>query len=57
MNQGRGDHDLAAEDNCHRSDSGSTALAIITIDSPLSSDALTALRVMPAIKEVRQMKL
>lgn len=53
-----GDHDVnIAEYNLARSESGGTALAIITIDSPLSPDALTALRVMPAIKEVRQMKL
>jgi hypothetical protein len=32
-------------------------MAIITIDSPISRDALTALQVMPAIKEVRQLIL
>ena len=53
-----GDHEVnIAEYNLARSESGGTALAIITIDSPLSTDALTALRVMPAIKEVRQLRL
>lgn len=53
-----GDHEVnIAEYNLARSESGGTAMAIITIDSPLSSDALTALRVMPAIKEVRQIRL
>lgn len=53
-----GDHDVnIAEYNLARSSSGGTAMAIITIDSPLNDDALTALRVMPAIKEVRQLRL
>lgn len=53
-----GDHEVnIAEYNLARSSSGGTAMAIITIDSPLSDDALTALRVMPAIKEVRQLRL
>ncbi len=53
-----GDHEVnIAEYNLARSESGGTAMAIITIDSPLSPDALTALRVMPAIKQVRQLKL
>jgi D-3-phosphoglycerate dehydrogenase len=53
-----GDHEVnIAEYNLARSESGGTAMAIITIDSPLSPDALTALRVMPAIKEVRQLRL
>jgi D-3-phosphoglycerate dehydrogenase len=53
-----GDHEVnIAEYNLARSASGGTAMAIITIDSPLSADALTALRVMPAIKEVRQLRL
>lgn len=53
-----GDHEVnIAEYNLARSESGGTAMAIITIDSPLSADALTALRVMPAIKEVRQLRL
>jgi len=53
-----GDHEVnIAEYNLARNASGGTAMAIVTIDSPLSTDALTALRVMPAIKEVRQLKL
>jgi D-3-phosphoglycerate dehydrogenase len=53
-----GDHEVnIAEYNLARSSSGGTALAVITIDSPLNADALTALRVMPAIKEVRQLRL
>jgi D-3-phosphoglycerate dehydrogenase len=53
-----GDHEVnIAEYNLARSESGGIAMAIITIDSPLSPDALTALRVMPAIKEVRQLHL
>ena len=53
-----GDHEVnIAEYNLARSESGGTAMAIITIDSPLTDDALTALRVMPAIKEVRQLRV
>ena len=53
-----GDHEVnIAEYNLARSESGGTAMAIITIDSPISNDALTALRVMPAIKEVRQLRV
>jgi D-3-phosphoglycerate dehydrogenase len=53
-----GDHEVnIAEYNLARSESGGTAMAIITIDSPLTPDALTALRVMPAIQEVRQLRL
>ena len=53
-----GDHEVnIAEYNLARRQSGGTAMAIITIDSPLSADALTALRVMPAIKEVRQLRV
>jgi D-3-phosphoglycerate dehydrogenase / 2-oxoglutarate reductase len=53
-----GDHEVnIAEYNLARSESGGTAMAIVTIDSPLSADALTALRVMPAIKEVRQLRV
>ena len=53
-----GDHEInIAEYNLARSESGGTAMAIITIDSPLSTDALTALRVMPPIKEVRQLRV
>ena len=53
-----GDHEVnIAEYNLARSETGGTAMAIVTIDSPLSPDALTALRVMPAIKEVRQLRV
>ena len=53
-----GDHEInIAEYNLARTDSGGQAMAIITVDSPLSSDAFTALRVIPAIQEVRQVKL
>ena len=53
-----GDHEVnIAEYNLARRESGGTALAIITIDSPLTEDAETALRVMPAIKEVRQLRV
>ncbi|HYC89261.1 MAG TPA: phosphoglycerate dehydrogenase [Thermoanaerobaculia bacterium] len=53
-----GDHEVnIAEYNLARSQSGGTAMAIVTIDSPLSADALTALRVMPAIKEVKQLRV
>jgi D-3-phosphoglycerate dehydrogenase len=52
------DHEVnIAEYNLARSQSGGTAMAIVTIDSPLSADALTALRVMPAIKEVKQLRV
>jgi D-3-phosphoglycerate dehydrogenase len=53
-----GEHEVnIAEYNLARSASGGTAMAIVTIDSPLTDDALTALRVNPAIKEVRQLRL
>lgn len=46
-----------AEYNLARTDSGGTAMAIITIDSPLNANAVTALRVIPAVQEMRQIKL
>jgi D-3-phosphoglycerate dehydrogenase len=46
-----------AEYNLARNDSGGTALAVITIDSPLSTNAVTALRVIPAVQEMRQIRL
>ncbi|HUR80754.1 MAG TPA: NAD(P)-dependent oxidoreductase, partial [Thermoanaerobaculia bacterium] len=53
-----GDHGVnIAEYNLARNASGGTAMAVVTIDSPLTPDAQTALRVNPAIKEVRQLKL
>lgn len=53
-----GDHEInIAEYNLARNASGGTALAVVTVDSPLSGDALTALQVLPAIKEVRPLRL
>jgi D-3-phosphoglycerate dehydrogenase / 2-oxoglutarate reductase len=53
-----GDHEInIAEYNLARTDSGGRAMAIITVDSPLHADAFTALRVIPAIQEVRQVRL
>ena len=53
-----GDHEVnIAEYNLARNASGGTAMAIVTIDTPLTPDALTALRVMPPIKDVRQLRL
>jgi D-3-phosphoglycerate dehydrogenase len=53
-----GEHEVnIAEYNLARNASGGTAMAIVTIDSPLTSDALTALKVNPAIREVRQLEL
>lgn len=46
-----------AEYNLARSDGGGTALAVITIDSPLSANAVTALRMIPAVQEMRQIRL
>lgn len=46
-----------AEYNLARSASGGTAMAVITIDSPLSADALTVLRALPAVQQVRQFRL
>jgi D-3-phosphoglycerate dehydrogenase / 2-oxoglutarate reductase len=53
-----GEHEVnIAEYNLARNASGGTAMAIVTIDSPLTTDALTALKVNPAIREVRQLEL
>jgi D-3-phosphoglycerate dehydrogenase / 2-oxoglutarate reductase len=53
-----GDHQVnIAEYNLARSGSGGRAMAIVTIDSPLEGDAFTAIRVIPAIEEVRQVRL
>ncbi len=46
-----------AEYNLARNDSGGTALAVITIDSPLSANAVTALRMIPAVQEMTQIRL
>lgn len=53
-----GEHEVnIAEYNLARSESGGTAMAIVTVDTPLTGAALTALRVMPAIREARQLRL
>ncbi|HVE71621.1 MAG TPA: phosphoglycerate dehydrogenase [Thermoanaerobaculia bacterium] len=53
-----GDHEVnIAEYNLARNASGGTAMAIVTTDSPLTEQAMTALTVNPAIKEVRQLRL
>ena len=53
-----GDHEVnIAEYNLARSATGGKAMAIITVDSPLDSEALGALRHIKAVKEVRQLKL
>ena len=53
-----GDHQInIAEYNLARSGSGGKAMAVVTIDTPLNEDAATALRVMPAIEQVRQVRL
>ncbi len=53
-----GEYDVnIAEYNLARSASGGRAMAIITVDSPLSQDALAALRTIRAVREVRQLKL
>jgi D-3-phosphoglycerate dehydrogenase len=46
-----------AEYNLARNDSGGSALAVITIDSPLTPNAVTALRMIPAVQEMRQIRL
>jgi D-3-phosphoglycerate dehydrogenase len=46
-----------AEYNLARNDSGGTAMAIITIDTPLSPNAVTALRMIPAVREMKQIRL
>ncbi|HEY0143155.1 MAG TPA: phosphoglycerate dehydrogenase [Thermoanaerobaculia bacterium] len=53
-----GDHQInIAEYNLARSETGGKAMAVVTIDTPLNEDAATALRVMPAIEQVRQVRL
>ncbi|HEX7829766.1 MAG TPA: phosphoglycerate dehydrogenase [Thermoanaerobaculia bacterium] len=53
-----GDYDVnIAEYNLARNDSGGRALAVITIDSPLSANAVTALRMIPAVQEMKQIRL
>ena len=53
-----GDHEInIAEYNLARNASGGRAMAIITVDSALSADALTALRVIKAVEDVKQIRL
>ncbi len=46
-----------AEYNLARNATGGKAMAIVTIDSPLAADTLTALRSLRAIEEIRQVRL
>ncbi len=46
-----------AEYNLARNASGGKAMAIVTIDSPIAADTLTALRSLRAIEEIRQVRL
>ena len=46
-----------AEYNLARTKSGGKAMAIITIDSPPRVEALSALRLIPAVEEVRLISL
>jgi len=53
-----GDREInIAEYNLARETSGGKALAIVTIDSPLDSDTMNALRFFKAIEEVKQVRL
>src|SRR5216684_3473055 len=53
-----GDREInIAEYNLARETSGGKALAIVTIDSPLDTDTMTALRFFKAIEEVKQVRL
>jgi D-3-phosphoglycerate dehydrogenase len=53
-----GDYEInIAEYNLARGTSGGRAMAVITIDSPLSENAANALRLIPAIEELRLVKL
>ena len=53
-----GDNEInIAEYNLARTSSGGKALAVITVDSPLDEDSLTALKVIRAVEEVRQVRL
>jgi D-3-phosphoglycerate dehydrogenase len=46
-----------AEYNLARTTSGGKAMAIVTIDTPLATDTLLALRSLRAIEEIRQVRL
>jgi D-3-phosphoglycerate dehydrogenase / 2-oxoglutarate reductase len=53
-----GDREInIAEYNLARSDTGGSAMAIITIDSPLDNDTLNFLRSYREMIEVRQVRL
>jgi D-3-phosphoglycerate dehydrogenase len=53
-----GDNEInIAEYNLARATSGGKALAVITVDSPLDDDSLTALKVIRAVEEVKQVRL
>jgi D-3-phosphoglycerate dehydrogenase len=53
-----GDYEInIAEYNLARGTTGGRAMAVITIDSPLSDNAANALRLIPAIEELRLVKL
>jgi D-3-phosphoglycerate dehydrogenase len=53
-----GDHEInIAEYNLARNASGGRAMAIITVDSALDLEAITALKSIKAVEEVRQVKL
>ena len=53
-----GDNEInIAEYNLARATSGGKALAVITVDSPLDEDSLTALKVIRAVEEVKQVRL
>jgi D-3-phosphoglycerate dehydrogenase len=53
-----GDHEInIAEYNLARNASGGRAMAIITVDSALDPEAITALKSIKAVEEVKQVKL
>jgi D-3-phosphoglycerate dehydrogenase len=53
-----GDHEInIAEYNLARSSTGGKAMAIITVDSALGEKAMTALRSINAVEEVKQVRL
>src|SRR5213592_149751 len=53
-----GDFDInIAEYNLARTQTGGKAMAIITVDSALGEQPLSALRLIPAVEEVRQVRL
>ena len=46
-----------AEYNLARTSTGGKAMAVVTVDSALGDEPLTALRLIPAVLEVRQVRL